>query len=108
MPRLVRFVLCHALVGLSIAVAFVGALLAFNVSHLTDLVLHVSNGLLGLLVLRLLCTVTFSSLQIGMAVMLLAAEEKKKKGGGGGGLGALMLDLFRPPPAVVPVKVRAR
>lgn len=107
MPRLVRFVLCHALVGLSIAVAFVGALLAFNVSHLTDLVLHVSNGLLGLLVLTLLCTVTFSSLQIGMAVMLLAAEEKKKKGGGGG-LGALMLDLFRPPPAVVPVKVRAR
>lgn len=107
MPQLVRFVLCHAVVGFLIAVLFVGGLLVFDVGHLATIIQKAAEGPLAVAILVIFSALTFSSLQIGMAVMLLAADDPKK--GGGGGLGARFLDVFRLPanqPAVVKVTAR--
>ncbi|GAB4068726.1 hypothetical protein KHC28_26985 [Ancylobacter sonchi] len=94
MPRLVSFLIRHALIGFGIAVPFVAALVFFDVAGFGWLALGSSSGLLALGVLTVAVGLTFASLQMGFAVMLLG-EETTGRGG-------------RLQPRLVPVRVPVR
>lgn len=79
MPALVVFLGRHAAIGLALAVLFVGGLVALDVGHLGTLVQNAPDGWLAVAVLTLACTITFSSAQMGFAVMLLSAERDEDK-----------------------------
>jgi hypothetical protein len=74
MPHLVRFLLRHALIGLGLASAFVAYLLLANVGGLGDLVLNSPDRIVVTAVLIAGMTITFSSVQMGIAVMLLGTS----------------------------------
>ena len=81
MPHLVRFLMRHALIGFALAILFVGALLAFDVARLGSLVRASSTGGLAALILVFSVGVTFSSVQMGFAVMLLASRDEEPGSG---------------------------
>lgn len=97
MPKHVGFLLRHALIGCTMAVLFVGALLAFDVARLGTLMVESTNGPLAALVLTVALCITFGSVQMGFAVMMLGEDDET------GG-------HRRPVPnlALVPVRVRSR
>lgn len=74
MPHLVRFLIRHALIGLCLASAFVAYLLLANVGGLGDLVLNAPDRIVVIAVLIAGMTITFSSVQMGIAVMLLGTS----------------------------------
>jgi hypothetical protein len=76
MPPLVRFLLRHALIGLVLAVVFVGALLAFDIARLGSLIMASPIGLIAVLVLTVSVGITFASVQMGFAIMLLADRDE--------------------------------
>lgn len=73
MPPLVRFLVCHAAIGFMIAVAFVGGMLWFDMGGLRSLASASASGPLALALLTFAIGITFSSAQMGFAVMLLGA-----------------------------------
>lgn len=81
MPVLVRFLVRHALIGIGLAVVFVGTLTAFDVFHLRSLFLGSADGILALVVLTLGVGVTFGSVQMGFAVMLMDDDDEPPHGG---------------------------
>lgn len=81
MPQLVRFLMRHALIGIGVAVLFVGTLVAFDVARLGTLVTQSPSGLVAVVALTCAVGITFGSVQMGFAVMLLAGEEEKPGGG---------------------------
>jgi hypothetical protein len=106
MPKLVIFLAKHAALGFAIAAAFVGGLVALDVGHLRTLLAGSNDAWLPAFVLTFAMGLTFSSVQMGVAVMLLAEEEPrqpaKPKGGRrarGPGFAAL-----RPAPVRVPAR----
>lgn len=99
MPHLVRFLLRHALIGLALAVIFVGALLAFDVARLGSLIAASPIGVVAALVLTVSVGITFASVQMGFAIMLLADGDE----GDGGGRRAPVAPLR---PARAPVALR--
>ncbi len=108
MPKLVVFFMRHALVGMGIAFLFVSAVLGFDVSHIGTLVRNSSSGLLAVVMLFVFSTVTFSSLQISMAVMLLP-RDTDQNGGGGGSKALAWFSLPRTPAlAQLPAQKRRR
>lgn len=111
MPFLVRFLIHHAVVGLGIAIFAVGLLMWGDVSGLATLIRNAENSFLVLLLLTLMMGLTFSSLQMGFAVMLLPGEEGPGSSGPGKrrlrdwfDAAGLMPPLRRAEPA--PVKAR--
>ncbi|ABD56326.1 hypothetical protein [Jannaschia sp. CCS1] len=80
MPEHIKMILRHAIYGGVIAVAFVGALLWMNVGNLWHLVTHTAEGPLALIVLTVLCWITFGSVQIGIRIMMMASDDDQ--GGG--------------------------
>ncbi|WP_224815841.1 hypothetical protein [Hasllibacter sp. MH4015] len=97
MPDHIRFILRHAAWGGLVAIAFVAGLLVLNVGNLWHLVTHTSEGMLAVIVLTILCWITFGSVQIGIRIMALAKDDDQ-----GGGT--------RAPERVastVPIRVRA-
>ncbi len=72
LPRLVRFLILHALIGFALAGAFVAALIVFDVGGLGALLTGSPSGALAIVLLTFGTGVTFSSVQMGFAVMLLA------------------------------------
>lgn len=95
MPDYIKLILRHAAYGGIIAVAFVGGLLWMNVGNLWHLVTHTSEGPLALVVMVLLCWITFGSVQIGVRIMMMGEDDDQ-----GGGRRA-------PERLAVPVPVRA-
>ncbi len=79
MPFLVRFLVTHAVVGISLAVALVGAMVAFNVAGLGKLA-STEDGMLGLVLLTFGLGVTFGSVQMGFAVMLMSDGKEPPRG----------------------------
>jgi hypothetical protein len=73
MPPLVRFLLRHAAIGFMIAVAFVGGMVWFDLGGLRGLARASVSGPLALALLTFAIGMTFSSVQMGFAVMLLGA-----------------------------------
>ncbi|RVV99515.1 hypothetical protein EKE94_02200 [Mesobaculum littorinae] len=80
MPKLVRFYIRHVLIGLGLAVVFVGLLLAFDVGHLRHLVLTSSEGPLALGLLVLFNAIVFSGAQFGIAIMGLGRDTPPRGG----------------------------
>lgn len=80
MSHLVRFLIRHALIGSVIAIAFVSAVLVFDIGDLRTLATRSSSGPLALVALTFACSLTFASVQMGFAIMLLA---KAPESGGG-------------------------
>ncbi|MDQ0511598.1 hypothetical protein [Ancylobacter amanitiformis] len=83
MPRLVRFLIRHALIGFGLAVLFVGALLLLDVARLGTLIGQSPFGGLAALVLVVCVGITFASAQMGFAVMLLPRDHDAPQDRGG-------------------------
>lgn len=74
MPDHIKFILKHAVVGLGLGIAFVAMLLAFDVAGLWHLVTHTAEGPIAVVILTVLCTITFGSAQIGYKIMSMGEE----------------------------------
>ncbi|MEX3014350.1 hypothetical protein [Gymnodinialimonas hymeniacidonis] len=74
MPKHIAFLLRHAAIGSLVAAVFVAMLLWMNVANLWHLVTHTSEGPLAVLVLWVLCAITFGSVQMGIRIMMLADQ----------------------------------
>jgi membrane glycosyltransferase len=106
MPFLVRFLIHHALVGLAIAIAAVGLIMWSDISGLGTLIRNAEQSLLAIVLLTVMMGLTFSSLQMGFAVMLLPGD--KESGSGGKRKLRDWLDTVGLMPPMRPVRVKAR
>lgn len=70
MPKLVVFLMRHAAVGFLLAALFVGLLLLNDVGSLATMAARDGAGVLAIGVLTFFVGLTFSSAQMGFAVML--------------------------------------
>jgi len=71
LPILVRFLIRHAAIGFGLAIVFVGLLLVFDIGGIATLIFASSSAALALAVLTFSVGLTFSSVQMGFAVMFL-------------------------------------
>ena len=101
MPHLVRFLLRHALLGVALAVAFVGALLALDIAGLGTLMWQSPSGPIAAFALTVVLSVTFGSAQMGFAVMLLTEDDAPPPRDGGHRTGRML-------PARLPTGGRGR
>lgn len=99
MPDHIRFILRHAAFGAVIAAAFVALLLVFNIGNLWHLVSHTAEGPIALLILFVLCTITFGSAQVGYKIMTLDQDDDDTGG---------RRDPIPQDPALIPIRVRDR
>ena len=81
MPNHIKFLFKNAVFGALAAFAFVGLLLWFNVMNLWSLVSHSADGLLALVVMTAFFVITFSSVQMGIAIMALGEKDDGDTGG---------------------------
>ena len=102
LPKLVRFLVHHAIVGFGLAIGFVALLLLNDVGSLASLVARdPGTGYLALGLLTFFTGLTFGSVQMGFAVMLMAFDDDKPQKGG-------RVLAHRPvTPELVPVRVKA-
>ncbi|SON55473.1 hypothetical protein HDIA_1932 [Hartmannibacter diazotrophicus] len=75
LPLLVRFLARHALIGFGIAIAFVTTILMLDIGGLGALVTSSPSGCLAAVVLTFAIGLTFSSVQMGFAIMFLADKD---------------------------------
>jgi len=75
MPPLVRFLLVHAAIGFAIAFVFVGGFLLMDIGGMRTLMLASDIGLVAMALFTFMTGLTFSSVQMGVAVMLLGEPE---------------------------------
>lgn len=80
MPDHIKLILRHAAYGFVVALLFVVALMAFNVANLWHLVTHTSEGPIAIVVLTVLCGITFGSVQIGYKIMTMGEEDEPRGG----------------------------
>lgn len=80
MPDLVRFLGLHALIGFSIAIALVIALIVMDIGGLRGLAMASVSGPMTVGSLALVLGLTFASVQMGFAVMLLGRGAKHDGG----------------------------
>ncbi len=97
MPVLVRFLVAHALIGITLAAVFVGAMVVLDVARLGTLVSTSPDGMLAIALLTAGLGVTFGSVQMGFAIMLMNSSD-----GPSGGARARLRRLVP-----MPVKVSA-
>lgn len=97
MPKLLQFLLVHALIGFGVAGVFVAALILLDVGGFATLTARSDVASLAIAVLTFFLGLTFASVQMGVAVMLLP------KDGGPGPRGGSRL-----PAVLVPAYARAR
>lgn len=76
-PRLITFLLRHALIGFAIGIAFVLCLLHLDVGELGTLIGAEPSGLVAASALAFVMGITFGSVQMGFAVMLLPDTEER-------------------------------
>ncbi|SOC45153.1 hypothetical protein SAMN05892877_11427 [Rhizobium subbaraonis] len=80
MPRLVRFLGVHVLIGFSIATALVFLLVMLDVAGLRTLAKASASGPMTIACLALVLGLTFASVQMGFAIMLLGRQAKSDRG----------------------------
>lgn len=102
MPKLISLYIRNIAIGFAISLAFVAALLGFNVANLGHLIAHSDIGYVAVALLVVFNTVVFASVQFAIAVMSMAEEE----GGQGGLRDPLLVPVSVPMP--VPVRVQKR
>lgn len=81
-PKLVTFLFRHAVVGFVLAAGFVGLLLLGDVGGLASLAARDSGGVFAIAILAFFIGLTFSSAQMGFAVMLARDSDDEEPGGG--------------------------
>ena len=84
MPRLVKFLIFHALLGFAIALACVLIILAFDVASLRTLIMSSDVKWLAVFALVVLMTITLASVTMGIAVMRLPYDDDDDDLPGGG------------------------
>ena len=82
MPYRVRFLLVHGLAGFCLALALVGAMVAFDFGRLGSLLASTNNATIPLLSFGIFLGLAFAAIQVSMAVILLPKEDVSKFGGG--------------------------
>ncbi|SFR55787.1 hypothetical protein [Litoreibacter janthinus] len=75
MPKLITFLLRHALGGAVAGVAFSALLIWSNVAGLRHLVLETADGPLAAGIMTVFFIITFASVQMGRAIMAMAEPE---------------------------------
>ncbi|MDY0872762.1 hypothetical protein [Dongia rigui] len=75
MPKLVKFMLRHALIGAAAAIVFVAAVMMLDVGGLATLVSNSTYGPLAVALLTFFTALTFGGLQMGIAVMSLKERD---------------------------------
>lgn len=75
LPPLFRFLGLHLIMGIAIGTAFVSLIVLFNVGGLKELLVESNDGILALALLYIFNVFTFSSVSMGVAVMLIKTEE---------------------------------
>ncbi len=106
MPKLLTFLFRHAVVGFVLAALFVGVLLLSDVSGIASLAARDSAGAFAIAVLTFFIGLTFSSAQMGFAVMLAREGDDEPGRGGGPGVRLPVFDAWFVEPARALVRVR--
>lgn len=75
MPRMLRFLLTHAVIGIGVGWVCLGALIAINGFGLRDLIAASPDGGLALALLAFLFALTFGSVGMGFGVMGQAFDD---------------------------------
>lgn len=106
MPLLVKFLIRHAAIGFAFACMFVGALIAFDVGRIGTILAQSDIRILATALLVFMVGLTFSSVQMGYAVM----TNPDLLGGGSGGkrskIPAATITTQRPVPVKATSPVR--
>lgn len=82
MPKLLQFLLVHAVIGFGVAGLFVSALILLDIGGFATLVSRSDIAPLAVSVLTFFLGLTFASVQMGVAVMLLPKENDPGPRGG--------------------------
>jgi hypothetical protein len=82
LPPLIVLLLRNAALGFAVAIAFVAAMLLFDVGGLGSLVSHSPDGVVATLALTFVTGLTFGSVQMGIAIMGLAEDDGAGPPGG--------------------------
>jgi protein-S-isoprenylcysteine O-methyltransferase Ste14 len=83
MPKHIRFLMGHAIIGSLAGLAFTGILFGMDVANLRHLVLNTAGGWLALVVMGVLFAITFGSVQMGRAIMALERKRDTDVDDGG-------------------------
>jgi TRAP-type C4-dicarboxylate transport system permease small subunit len=81
MPKLIRLYIVNVAIGFALALAFVSAIVFFDVAGLRHLVTGTEMGWLAFAMMVMFNGVVFASVQFAYAVMSMAAPEDGPKGG---------------------------
>ena len=80
MPKLVRLYIISIAIGLALAVAFVGVLVALDVAGLRHLMSSTRGGWIAVLMMVFFHGVLFSGVQFAIRIMLMAEDDGPKGG----------------------------
>lgn len=84
MPKLLQFLLVHAVIGFGVAGVFVASLILFDIGGFATLAARSDVAPLAVSVLTFFLGLTFASVQMGVAIMLLPkAPDAGPRGGRG-------------------------
>lgn len=75
-PPLLQFLGLHLILGVAIGTAFVSLIVLFNLGGLKDLLITAEDPILPLALLYIFNVFTFSSVSMGIAVMMMRTDEK--------------------------------
>lgn len=81
MPKLIRLYIVNVAIGFALALAFVSAIVFFDVGGLRHLVTGSEMGWLAFLMMVVFNGIVFAGVQFAYAVMSLAAPDDAPKGG---------------------------
>lgn len=84
MPKLVKFLIFHGLIGFAIALASVLLVFIFDIAHLRTLIMTSDVKWLAASALVILMTITLASVTMGIAVMRLPYNDDDDDLPGGG------------------------
>lgn len=83
MPKHIKFLMFHAAAGFAFAAFLVLTLLVFDVANLRYLMLKSDMKWIAFITLMASMGITFSSVQMGIAIMRLGHQDDTKTGGRG-------------------------
>lgn len=81
MPKLIRLYIVNVAIGFALALAFVAAIVFFDVAGLRHLVTETELGWLAFVMMVMFNGIVFAGVQFAYAVMSLAAPDDGPKGG---------------------------
>lgn len=82
MPKLIRLYIVNTAIGFALSVAFVAALVGFDVGGLGRLILGSDIGAVALVMLVVFNGIVFAGVQFGFAIMRMAVDSDDDRGHG--------------------------